>query len=169
MSRQTIKNSFSKHGGEITKFRKTNGMFRPEVRAKVSTKLRAMGWGPTVRGGNGTPPPQAQMLLACALGWEMEVAVLTRSKPGMGYPNCYKLDIANRDLKVGVEVDGLSHNLIARKIQDAKKDQFLESIGWKVLRFTNAEVLGDLQKCVQMVLSTISRPLEATPTPQAES
>jgi len=164
----TIANSLKKHGGEITRFRKSNGMHRKEVREKVSLTLRAMKWKPVIRGGNGTTPPLAQQLLACALGWEMEVPVKTGKSKTSGYPAVYKLDIANVPLMIGIEVDGNSHNATSRKNQDAKKVALLESLGWKVLRFTNGEVRADLMKCVQMVLSTISRPLEVTPTRQKE-
>jgi hypothetical protein len=152
-SRRTIQNTFKKHG-EITQFRKTNGMHDPATREKVSTKLRAMQWKPTVQGGNGKPPPIQQVAMAAALGWKMEVAVPTKMGRGI-YPTCYKLDVGNSALKIGVEIDGNSHFSTERKAQDKKKTEFLESIGWKVLRFTNKEVEADLNRCVQAVLSII--------------
>jgi Uncharacterized protein conserved in bacteria len=91
------------------------------------------------------------------LGWEIEVAIPTRIPRGSGYPTCYKLDIANKALKIGVEVDGFSHTSLARQAQDRKKDSFFAGIGWTVLRFTNEEVLSDPTKCVQMVMSIISK------------
>ena len=156
-SRQTIKRSFKKHGGEITKFRKTNGMHRPEVRAKVSASLKARGWGPTHRGGNGRPIPVDHQSLAEALRWPCEVVVKTHLPRGSGYPPCYKIDIGNAIRKIGIEVDGLSHKSYAKQAQDAKKTVFLRSIGWKILRFTNEEVRADLQKCVRTVLSITSK------------
>lgn len=164
LSRLTIQNSFKKHGGEITKFRKTNGMHRPEIRALVSTKLRAMGWKPQVQGGNGRGPTPQQLLLASALGWSIEHVVLTGMPRGSPYPSCYKLDVACPELKVGIEIDGLSHHALERKRQDRKKDDFLTGLGWIVLRFRNAEVEKHLNECVQTVLSTISKPRPATPT-----
>ncbi|WP_413937143.1 endonuclease domain-containing protein [Nitrospira sp. BLG_1] len=75
---------------------------------------------------------------------------------GSGYPTNYKLDVANVALKVGIEIDGLSHNLIERRAADRKKEEFMASIGWRVLRFTNEEVEKNLDGCVQKVLSIIS-------------
>ena len=157
-SRRTIGETLLQHGGEITRYRKTNGMSRPEVRAKVSVKLRAMGWKPSVRGGNGKPMPLGQQALAAALGWPMEVAIPTgRKKAERMYPTCYKVDVGNEALKVAIEVDGNSHRTIVGKSRDAKKDAFLASIGWKVFRFTNEDVQQDLSGCVQAVLSSISK------------
>jgi hypothetical protein len=126
-------------------------------KARMQTTLRAMGWMPPVQGGNGKPPPVAQMLLASALGWEMEVAVPTRQARGSGYPTCYKLDMANRDLRIGVEVDGPSHCSLERQAQDRKKEELLQSLGWKVLRFSNEVVIRNLNACVREVLSSISK------------
>ena len=94
----------------------------------------------------------------------MEVAIPTKSPRGGAFPTCYKLDIANEILKVGIEVDGNSHLAVARKEQDAKKDSFLSGLGWIVLRFKNRQVMDDLKGCVEMVLSTISRLRSTIPT-----
>ena len=164
LSRRTIRESFSKHGGEITKFRKTNGMKDPVVRETVSTKLRAMGWKPKVRMGNGKGPTIHQLAIASALGWEMEVAIPTKmNRSDRLYPTCYKVDVGNALLKIAIEVDGPSHYALKRQEQDKKKDEFLKSIGWKVLRFKNKQVAEHLEECVQTVLSTISKSQTETP------
>lgn len=142
-----------------------NPMARADVRAKVATTLRAMQWAPPVRGGNGTGPTAPQLALAAALGWPMEVAIPTGARgDGRGLPTAYKVDIANPSLMVAIEVDGPSHNALSRRVQDAKKTTFLASLGWTVLRFSNAEVTERLAECVQTVLSTISRSKGSTPT-----
>lgn len=137
--------------------KENNPMKDPETREKMKTSLRSMNWRPPKQGGNGREAPLPQRLIAHALGWPMEVVVKTEVPRGNGYPTCYKLDVANETLKVGVEIDGGSHNADERKEQDAKKDEFLASKGWSVLRFTNEEVLGNLEGCVQTVMSTISK------------
>ncbi|MFZ4596337.1 MAG: endonuclease domain-containing protein [Verrucomicrobiaceae bacterium] len=87
----------------------------------------------------------------------MEVPVPTKQPRHSGYPTCYKLDIGNRELMIAVEVDGKSHCSIERQAQDQKKEDLLQSLGWKVLRFTNAEVIRNLNGCVQEVRSSISK------------
>ncbi|WP_038168503.1 DUF559 domain-containing protein [Verrucomicrobium sp. BvORR106] len=131
-------------------------MHDPKVRAMVSTKLRAMGWKPTVRGGNGKPLPPEHIAIAAMLGWKTEVAIATKSRHlGLGLPTCYKLDIAHEGLKIALEIDGNSHNVTVRKEQDAKKDAFLAGLGWKVLRVSKKEAQQNPQAIVSRVLSII--------------
>jgi hypothetical protein len=156
-ARQIMAIVLKKYGGQISKFRKTNGMSRPEVRKLVSEKLRAMHWKPVSRGGNGKPPPHPQGMLAEALRWDMEIAIPTSQPRGSGYPTHYKIDIGNPEMQVAIEVDGNSHGATIRKAQDKKKDAFLRLLGWLVLRFSNKEVIGNLNSCVQKVWSTTSK------------
>ena len=84
-------------------------------------------------------------------------------------PYHYRLDMANPELKIAVEVDGRSHNWEKVKESDARKDAFLASLGWIVLRFSNTAVMDDLAGCVQMVTSTMLRLLETTTSLPKES
>ena len=59
-----------------------------------------------------------------------------------------------------VEVDGLIHQLPENKISDVERAAWLESEGYKVVRFTNNEVLGDLES----VLEKIHKQLVAPPS-----
>ncbi len=108
------------------------------------------------RGGNGQFTPE-QILLATALGWPMEVPVTlapsylkkgTKRKytTSKGYPTCYKIDIGNKKLKIGVEVDGALHKRKKNVLKDKKKEKALMDLGWKVLRFTNKEIMTNLSK-----------------------
>lgn len=136
-----------------------NPMRIEATRKRVSRTLRRMGHGPRVRGGNGTGPTKAEATLYAALGpgWEISHVFTTKMGRGSGYPNHYKIDLAHAASRTAVEVDGLSHSLLSRREQDAKKQALLESRGWRVLRFTNAEVMADSARCVRMALSTTSR------------
>lgn len=134
------------------RMKKNNPMKNPLVREKVSAKLKAIGHKPKIRGGNGqvTIP---QLLLATALGWEMEVPVKTLGKEGC--PTSYKIDIANPTLKIGIEVDGNSHCSLERQAEDKKKTECLTSLGWNIVRFKNEEVLNNLSGCIDKVVSMI--------------
>ena len=79
-------------------------------------------------------------------------------------PTHYKIDVGNTELKVAVEIDGGSHSSLARQEQDRKKDAFLRSIGWTVLRFSNAEVMDDTAACARTVLFTTSKSTGLTTT-----
>lgn len=150
------------------RMRTNNPMSDPVAKEKMRTSMRAIGFRGQ-RGGNGTATPQ-QESLANALGWKMEVAIPTgQPRSGKEYPTCYKVDIGNEILKVAIEVDGKGHKLPDKAAEDKKKTEFLESLGWIVLRFWNEEVTNDLTGCVQTVLSTISKLKISTPTRQTDS
>lgn len=129
------------------RMRANNPMSRPEIREKVSRRLKEIGHRPPL-GGNGRGPTVPQQLLADALGWPMEVSVATGTRPP-----AYKVDIGNEALKLAIEVDGPSHNALKVRAADERKTAILRGLGWSVLRFKNSEVLTDLNGC----LSTISK------------
>jgi hypothetical protein len=119
-------------------------MRNPESRAKMTATLKRIKHQPIRRGGNGRllPLPQLALLHALGQGWESEYPVLTKMRHlKTGYPTCYKLDIANVDRKIGIELDGGSHCSLARKAQDFKKTEFLVSQGWSVYRVSNERAL----------------------------
>lgn len=131
---------------------------------KMKFTLQQIGHKPPIQGGNGKGPTTPEKKLADALNWLTNVVVPTRIPKGNGYPTCYKLDIGNAAMKVGIEVDGSSHHAKARQEQDEKKTKLLSELGWTVLRFSNQEVMENLSGCVQTVLSTISKLTPSTLT-----
>ena len=71
----------------------------------------------------------------------------------------YIFDFANHKLKVVIEIDGGQH---AEQIKaDAKRTKFLESEGYRVLRFWNNEVLSNIDGVLEVIQSSIL----PTPTP----
>jgi hypothetical protein len=114
-----------------------------EVRERTARTLRAIGHRPPVIGGNGRPLPKPQRILWKALGrdWKAEFAISLGPRK-IGYPTCYKMDIANSKLKVCIEVDGAGHNSPKARQRDNKKDKAVTSLGWTVLRFSNQEILN---------------------------
>ena len=66
----------------------------------------------------------------------------------------YALDIAltERDNRVAIEIDSLvSIDSSSPSNNEAKKNLVLLSDGWKIIRFTTSEILGDLTLCVDAV------------------
>lgn len=105
------------------------------------------------RGGNGKGLSLAEQTLLSELGinWTFNHPVATKLRSsGPGYPTCYKIDIANTESMIAVEVDGHSHR--SRKDQDKKKTEFLESKGWRVIRVTNREAIQDTNATVSKIL-----------------
>lgn len=158
ISSETMAKTNRKYASERMTLR--NPMRRPEIREKVSAALRAVNHGPPVRGGNGKPATEAEIKLVEILGpigFREQCVVPTRIPRGSGYPTSYKIDCGNEMIKFGVEADGYSHRSLSRQAQDQKKDAFLESIGWKVLRFTNEEILSNPTGVFNTVVAAIMK------------
>lgn len=143
-----------KHASE--RMKRKNPMHDPEVRERMASTLKSIGHKPKTRGGNGSPIPEPQRILAEALGSEW----LTEHSVGISdgaYPRVYHLDIAHVPTKTCVEVDGGSHCSLERQASDLRRDERLSSEGWTVLRFSNQAAMERTEECVQMVLSTTSK------------
>jgi very-short-patch-repair endonuclease len=73
----------------------------------------------------------------------------------------YVLDFAVLAAKLAIEVDGESHTTDHGLAHDVERTAWLELRGWRVIRFTNAEVLGNLEG----VLTTLMAVLVGDPHP----
>ncbi|WP_230481471.1 endonuclease domain-containing protein [Sphingomonas sp. Leaf21] len=73
----------------------------------------------------------------------------------------YIADFAARSEKLIVEVDGGQHD--ERAAYDEARTHYLETQGWRVIRFWNNDVLGNLEG----VVLTIERSLAAPPSPRS--
>ena len=103
---------------------------------------------PPVRGGNGTGPTLAEQTLfdALGIGWTMQHVVKTGLR-NKGYPHHYKIDLAQTEKMIAVEVDGETHRGKARARSDRRKDEFLRSKGWKVVRVPNRVAIQETEAC----------------------
>ena len=63
----------------------------------------------------------------------------------------YIVDFFCRDLNLIVEVDGEIHDSDQQTARDVNRDAHLESLGYRVLRFTNQEVLADLENVLNRI------------------
>ena len=143
------------------RMKKNNPMYDPEIREKTIQSLKKSGTHPRVLGGNGRGLTKGQKLLLSWLGrgWWPELVIPTEiSAPDV--PTNYKVDIANIWYGIAIEVDGGSHKGAAARAEDARKDAFLKSKGWSVLRFRNKEVLTDTERVKAEILALISRSKE---------
>lgn len=67
----------------------------------------------------------------------------------------YIVDFACPEHKLVVEIDGPSHTFDQRIERDQVRDQTLAALGWMVLRFTNEDVLNDLDDVCIHILRVI--------------
>jgi very-short-patch-repair endonuclease len=63
-------------------------------------------------------------------------------------------DFAILDVKVVAEIDGGYHDDPMQMAYDARRTRYLEKIGWTVLRFPNAQVMGDVIGVVKELSAT---------------
>ena len=83
----------------------------------------------------------------------------------------YIVDFAARHAKVVIEIDGDTHD--ATQDYDARRTALLETRGYRVTRFTNAEVMGNIEGVAEAIalafgpLSLATAPLP-DPLPRGE-
>ncbi|WP_313643812.1 endonuclease domain-containing protein [Stenotrophomonas sp.] len=73
----------------------------------------------------------------------------------------YVVDFVHFGARLIVEADGGQHN---QSRQDARRDAWLESQGFTVLRFWNNEILGNGDAVLEVILATVSA-LSPNPSP----
>ncbi len=73
----------------------------------------------------------------------------------------YIADFCSHGAKLIIEVDSNHHGEEESLTRDAARSAFLESQGYRVLRFSNHEVIT----AIDGVLDTIAAAIERTPTP----
>jgi hypothetical protein len=149
---KTMAETNKKHAS--ARMKRKNPMHNDAIRESVSQRLREIGHKPKVLGGCGRGLTEPQRLLSEAMGWPTEVVVPTRLKPP--FPRHYKIDVAEPSRMIAVEVDGPSHG--SRKVQeaDARKESFLAERGWRVFRFSNQEIMDNLQRVVEKLKCSTS-------------
>jgi len=75
-------------------------------------------------------------------------------------------DFLCRELKLVVELDGFSHEL--RRAEDARRDAGMRAMGYRVLRFANAEVTDNLEGVVTAIRAGIEELRAARPSRSRE-
>ena len=76
----------------------------------------------------------------------------------------YFADFLCREAGLVIELDGFSHDL--RQTHDQQRDAFISAKGLTVLRFTNADVMTNLDGVTQAITSALEEP-GPPPTPPA--
>jgi very-short-patch-repair endonuclease len=76
----------------------------------------------------------------------------------------YIVDFVSHDARLVIEVDGGQHD--AESGRDMERARFLESQGYRVLRFWNNEVLGNIDGVLELIQSAIRTTPTPDPSPQ---
>lgn len=76
------------------------------------------------------------------------------------------VDVCNEPLRLVIEIDGWTHGYEKTQAKDERKERFLEASGYKVIRFKNERVYGDIGKLVDEISKICrERALVAKQTP----
>ena len=67
----------------------------------------------------------------------------------------YLIDVAFPALRIAIEVDGPYHDTPKAKQYDTQRTQALQAHGYTVLRFTNAQVLGNTPQIARLITKTL--------------
>jgi len=102
---------------------------------------------------NNAPP--AEVKLWHALKGKQVAGYKFRRQYSVG---AYVLDFYCPALKLALEIDGSSHNGDDAQEYDRQRQQFVEALGIRFLRFTNAEVHRNLEGVVAAILATTPQP-----------
>ena len=77
----------------------------------------------------------------------------------------YIVDFYCPRAKLVIEVDGGQHYSDDMAEVDRKRDDYLKNLGLKVLRFSNTEVLNNIEGVVESILENMGIIQENPPTP----
>lgn len=69
----------------------------------------------------------------------------------------YIVDFYCHELKLVIEVDGKYHNKIEQRLKDKERTQFIQFQGLQVIRFTNEEIINDLNTVLQKIENEIEK------------
>ena len=67
------------------------------------------------------------------------------------------MDFYCKELRLAIELDGLSHHTEETMRKDEEKEAYLKKMGIVVLRFQDQEVLQDTQNVITVLLDYIER------------
>lgn len=93
--------------------------------------------------------PQSILLHAVLKRWPHVIPECPAGVPGRKF----RIDLAFVERKVGVEIDGWEFH--AKHLEDFKRDRRRQNLlvihGWRMLRFTAADIHKDLDGCLDMI------------------
>lgn len=144
-----------------------NPMKNKDAKEKMTNTLRKLSKDGKLKNnfkyGNGKMSESESLLYKdlSNLGFEYNKGIYTKEfkekHPEMLIPFVYKVDFINKDLKIAIEIDGKSHNYFKVKEADRKKQLVYEYFGYRVLRFSNEEVINEKDKVMKEVITCIQK------------
>ena len=75
----------------------------------------------------------------------------------------YVADFASHQHKLVIEIDGSQHAEPTRSAADAERTAYLNFHGYRVLRFWNNEVLGEIEGVMSAIYEALHQPADSAP------
>ncbi|RQV98364.1 endonuclease domain-containing protein [bacterium] len=76
----------------------------------------------------------------------------------------YIVDFAASSINLIIEVDGDTHAGAAVQVRDTSRTEHLTSLGFRVIRFANSDVLSNLSAVVEVIKGLLATPLNPPAT-----
>ena len=73
--------------------------------------------------------------------------------------NNYIVDFYCPELKLAIEIDGDVHGYYSQIVSDKQRQRAIEALGIKVLRYTNNDIIRNIDSVLQDIISTTPAPL----------
>jgi very-short-patch-repair endonuclease len=80
----------------------------------------------------------------------------------------YIIDFCSHGLMLIVEVDGEQHGFAEHRARDEKRTAFLTSQGYRVVRFSNRDVMLDIEVVLDTIFAAVSTSARRPPPPCGE-
>jgi very-short-patch-repair endonuclease len=77
----------------------------------------------------------------------------------------YFVDFACHEKRLVIELDGGQHAEAVQAARDAKRDEYLRSNGYRVLRFWNNDVMANIDGVLEVIAEAVSAAAPPTPDP----
>jgi very-short-patch-repair endonuclease len=69
----------------------------------------------------------------------------------------YFADFACRKARLVIEIDGATHSTLEESARDKQRTAELERLGYRVIRFSNEEIFGDLDPVLELIIRNLGR------------
>ena len=63
----------------------------------------------------------------------------------------YIVDFVSYEYKIIIECDGVQHGTGAARHYDKERTEYLESLGFRVIRFWNGDIMRKLDSCLELI------------------
>jgi very-short-patch-repair endonuclease len=101
--------------------------------------------------------PDAEVMLWSVLKSRKMMGCKFRRQYGVG---AYQLDFYCAELRLGIELDGETHYVGTAQEQDRRRQEFIEPLGIRVLRFVNSDVYENLEGVWEAIARAVREQIE---------